>query len=250
HSFEALTPEIDSIANSMLSYERPKRWYDTKELLRLYMMLVALKHTGVPYRKLTFYIGQELVEASIAAGQPLAGYVNKRISRALKRLLGDVEFGVWFHIEPTPEKSVKRPPYHAHGILFIDDQSWFIRDSSKRKKLGRAFLKATGQDDTMCPQNWQEMKKQDLTFGWIDYSRQSRRNRMFIMDFEICPEEIGDPLSAMSHSMARRAKSFYERMLPLIRAIVGNKYLEFSFDDWRKLNEGYPDPLAFLSAAE
>ena len=98
--------------------------------------------------------------------------------------------------------------------------------------------------------NWQEMKEQDLNFGWIDYSRKGRRDRLFIMDFEICPEEVGEPLSAMSHSMARRAKLFYERLLPLVRAIVGNKYPEFSADDWRKLNDGYDDPLWFLPAAE
>lgn len=250
HSFDAIDYVCGNSQILSRKYERPRRWYDTKPLLRLYMMLVALKHAGVPYRKLTFYIGEELVEASKAAGQPLAGYVNKRISRTLKALLGDVEFGVWFHIEPTPEKSAKRPPYHAHGIIFIADPSWFIRHSNKRKKLGRAFLKATGKDETMCPQNWQEMKEQDLNFGWIDYSRKGRRDRLFIMDFEICPEEVGDPLSAMSHAMTRRAKGFYERLLPLIRAIVENKYPEFSADDWRKLNEGYDHPLWFLPAAE
>lgn len=250
HSFDAIDYLGVAVLNPTQNYERPRRWYDTKPFLRLYMMLAALKYAGVPYRKLTFHIGEKLVKESKAAGQPLAGYVNKRISRALKALLGDVEFGVWFHIEPTPEKSVKRPPYHAHGIIYIVDPSWFIRDSNKRKKLGRAFLKASGKDDTMCPHNWQEMKKQDLNFGWIDYSRKARRKRLYIMDFEICPEEVGDPLSAMSHAMTRRARGFYERLLPLIRAIVENKYSEFSADDWHKLNEGYDDPLCSLPAAE
>lgn len=214
-------------------------------------MLEALKHDGTPHWKFTFYIGADLVEKCLASQKPLAGYINKRIVRNLKQVLGGVEFGLWFHIEPTPEKSVERPPYHAHGIFYIDDESWLIRRSVRYKSVRDALWTATGLDNTMSSKKWLDLKREDMNSSWLRYSMESRNDRRWwIRDYLVCPEEVGRPLSAMTHTMRRKTRRFYERMLPLLRAIAADRYAEFDTDDWEKLNQGYPEPWLHCIVAE
>lgn len=49
HSFDAIDYVCGNSQILSRKYERPRRWYDTKPLLRLYMMLVALCSEPIPW---------------------------------------------------------------------------------------------------------------------------------------------------------------------------------------------------------
>lgn len=226
-----------------LKHQSPRRWNDVKPYTRNYMMLPTVKHDGTPHRKFTFYIGDQLITKSIEAGLPLAGHLNKRIVRNLKNVLGDIEFGLWFHLEPTPVKEIRRPSFHAHGLIYIEDELYFMRRSRKYISVIKALWAATGLDETMMTrQNWLDLQEADLNSGWIRYSTESRNNRRYPMPYEVCPESVGSPLSAMTHTFRRKTRNFYERVLPLMRAIAADRFEEFSAEDWELINKDYPAP--------
>lgn len=87
---------------------------------------------------------------------------------------------------------------------------------------------------------WLDLQYKELNVGWIHYSRKGRRGRRWkVKAWAEAQEEIGLQLSSTSHTLSRRTQEFYERMRPLVTAIVRDKFEAFSDDDWAKLNEGY-----------
>ena len=106
--------------------------------------------------------------------------------------------------------------------------------------MREALWVATGLDNTMSRKKWLDLKREDMNTGWLRYSMENRNDRRWsIRDYLVCSEEVGRPLSAMTHTMRRKTRRFYERMLPLLRAIAADRYAEFDADDWEKLNQGY-----------
>ena len=237
HAFEALTERCRMTPHSNEVYEKPKRWYDVKPLTRLCTMLFALQHNRTPYAQMTFYIGKDLIQSSKDRGVPLAKILNKRLQQRLNELLPDVEFGFWLNIEGKPDDE---EALHAHGIIFVEDETWFTIDSRKRRKLVSAIKIASDEDGTMDRTRWLDLHYKELNVGWIHYSRKGRRGRRWkVKAWAEAQEEIGLQLSSTSHTLSRRTQEFYERLRPLLTAIIRDKFEEFGDDDWAKLNEGY-----------
>lgn len=237
HSLEAICVLDRMGPHSGRKYETPKRWYDTKQSTRLYLALVALQHNNTPHQQLSFYIGKQLISRSKEKREPLAKILNKRIQRELKSVLGEVEFGFWFHIEG---KRKDKDALHAHGFIYVEKEEWFKRNSSKRRKLVAALKKATAEDGAMSPANWIDLNKKPINTFWISYCRKGRRDQSWIFSNNTTPDEtIGLQLSSMSHTLSRRTKIFYERLRPLITAIVKDRLEDFDESDWQLLNKGY-----------
>lgn len=238
HALEALEDPGPLTRHRGEKYPNPRRWYDVQPMTRLFMMLACLKVEDVPHRKLTFYIGKDLIQQSVSKGVPLAGLVNKRIHRSLSKVLGNVEFGVWFQIEPSPN-----PPYalHAHGLFYVEDEFWLRKNSAKRKALVKAIKRATGEDGSMYSSNWLDLPEGEVDAHWITYCTKGTWGPQFGERYPAAPKEIGSPVHAITHSFRRKAKNFYNRMRPLMCSIASDRFDRFGDDDWRSLNEEHAD---------
>jgi len=216
----------------------PKRWQDTTHINRRYMYLDALRCEGVPYRQITFWIGRDLVEESKRSGKPLAAWLLKRLSDRLRRLLGDTEFGLWFHLEHKPDAPDK---IHAHGLIYILDEAWFKYRSAKYRDLRDNIRTATGfvpdiDPESISMEKWLFTPNKPLNHGNQDYSTKSAREKSFHLNYAGEPtKEIGELIEATSQTLRRRSQAFYERMRPFLRAFITGDVLDWNDDQWEAI---------------
>lgn len=144
-----------------------KRWEDTTPEMQAIAIQYGLKIEQKPHCQICFHIGQPLVEEAIAARQPLAAFILRRLRQKMPALLGDAEFGLWFFVEQVPYKDES---LHAHGLLYINDDSWFPDNARKNERLRELIKKETG-DDGRVEKNWFSMREIDMDAGNIWYQR-------------------------------------------------------------------------------
>ncbi|WP_291075705.1 hypothetical protein [Hyphomonas sp.] len=253
HPIDALldNPKEFSIGGERLPL--PQRWADTSAELKRDMYLHSLVYCRIPHRPICFWIGEELVAEAISEKKDLAAWMLKRISDRLKRLLGDTEFGLWFHIEHIPGEPDK---LHAHGIIYAVDESWLASGNTQYTKLRDEIRKATGFKPEICgkgirKENWVHMQKKSLNQGYVAYSTKSSRVTTRNPRFDIAKmmpdyigvpsEEIGDRIEAVSHSLTKRAKNFYESARPIVRGFMTGKVFDWDDDDWKKAGATFDD---------
>lgn len=242
HPLDAL---FDCPTDFLMSTEKlphPKRWQDTTHVICRYMHLDALRCEGVPHRQITFWIGRDLIEESKLTGKPLAAWLLKRLSDRLRRLLGDTEFGLWFHLEHKPDDPDK---IHAHGLIYIMDESWFKYRSAKYRDLRDNIRSATGfvpdiDPESISMEKWLFTPNKPLNHGNQDYSTKSDRLKSFHLSYAGEPTlEIGELIEATSHSLRRRSQAFYERMRPLVSAFITGEVLDWDDDQWEAIGVTY-----------
>ena len=215
----------------------PQRWNDTSPKLKRRMYLGALLASDIPHRSITFWVGSKLIAQSKAKGKPLAAWLLKRISQRLKTILGDIEFGIWFHLETKPSEPDK---IHAHGIIYVADPVWLRSRTLEYKDLRESIRIATGYEPMIGgtpirKERWVHISDKPLNFGIIDYAEKSRRNRLFTAQFIGEPsEQIGNRIEATSQTLIKRGRSFYEHTRPFVRAIITNQLADWSTDEYEK----------------
>ena len=222
----------------------PQRWQYTSDFIKRYMYLDALRCAGIPHRPLCFWISPEIVEEAISNKANLAAWMLKRISERLKRLLGDSEFGLWFHLEHSPGQPEK---IHAHGLIYFADECWFEEKRTKYRAIRDAIRSATGftptiGKDAIAPERWVYTQSKELNHGYIDYCVKSRRERTANPRFDISKlmpnyvgipsVEVGGRIEAVSHSLTRRGRSFYESVLPVVRGFMNGEIYYWDKDRW------------------
>lgn len=262
HPIDALldNPKEFSVGGQKLP--RPQRWADTSAELKRDMYLYSLLYCCVPHRPICFWIGEELAAEAISKKKDLAAWMLKRISDRLKRLLGDTEFGLWFHIEHVPGEPDK---LHAHGIIYAEDEAWLTSGSSQYTKLRDEIRKATGfkpelHGKAIRKGDWVHMPKKSLNQGHVAYSTKSSRATTSNPRFNIAEmmpnyigvpsEEIGDRIEAVSHSLTKRAEEFYESVRPIVRGFITGKVFDWDDDEWRAAGATFDDGLIELEEEE
>ena len=253
HPVDAIleNPKSFSIGGEKLPL--PQRWTDTSAKLKRSMYLDALLYCRIPHRSICFWIGEELVAEATSKKKDLAAWMLKRISDRLKRLLGDTEFGLWFHIEHTPGEPHK---LHAHGIIYVTDKSWLTPGNAQYVKLREEIRKATGFEcelhgKAIRKEDWIHTPEKKLNQGYINYSAKSSRTKTRNPGFNIAnmmpnyigvpSVEIGDRIEAVSHSLTKRAKKFYESVRPTVRGFMTGKVFDWDDDDWLKAGATFDD---------
>ena len=222
------------------------------------MYLDALRFTNTPHRPICFWISQELILEAISRKENLAAWMHKRISARLTRLFGDTEFGLWFHLEHIPGQSDK---VHAHGLIFVDDESWFKPRSIRYTHLRRHIREATGFNSDIHTgdidkERWVHTPVKRLNHGYVDYCVKSRRERTAHPRFNITKlmphyvgvpsAEIGHRLEAVSASLTRRAKHFYQGVLPTVRGFMTGDVLHWDDNQWIAAGAAMTDGLDML----
>jgi hypothetical protein len=236
----------------------PQRWQYTSDYIKRHMYLDALRCTGVPHRPLCFWISRDIVEEAISKKANLAAWMLKRISERLKRLLGGTEFGLWFHLEHKPGEPEK---VHAHGLIYIADESWFEDKRTKYRAVRDEIRTATGflpniGPDAIATERWVHTQNKPLNHGYIDYCVKSRRERTSNERFNISnlmpnyvgvPSlEIGNRIEAVSHTLSRRSKSFYEAVLPVVRGFMTGEVYYWNARQWEAIGATEVDGLVEL----
>lgn len=268
HPIDVLFNSDDEFLIAGEKMPNPKRWEDLSTDAQRHYYLHCLRCEAVPFRPITFWIGADLIEQSKADGKPLAAWLLKRLSDRLRRLLGDTEFGLFFHLETTPGEPHK---LHAHGIIYISDESWFRYRSAKYTKLRNVIRDVTGFEhgieisdlynvDELPPEDlldhspllslaprrialkgiakerWLFTPHKPVNYGFINYSTKSARHQMFQFSSAGVPEpEIGERIEAASMKLRRRARDFYERIRPLMKAFQTGDILDWEDEDWKKV---------------
>lgn len=206
-----------------------QRWEDTSPIFQAAMILYALKLEGKPHRQLTFHISKHLADEAIRKKQPLQALVQKRLREHVKRLLGDVEFGMWYHIEQVPFKPDK---LHAHGLIYLHDGDWFTDNLRRNERLRDTIKIATGYDGR-GGKNWLAMRDRTMNVGWIWYSTKGARDRLrTALADSPSVEQAGKRLESRSHSLSRIGKDFYSRIRPFLNATLTNEILDWTDDEW------------------
>ena len=221
-----------------LEIEKPKRWYDTAKMFRRFMYLDCLRCEGIPHRQLTFWVGYDLLQEARTLGKPLAPWLLKRIREQVKRLLGDTEFGLWFHLEHKPGEPDK---IHAHGLIYVVDEAWFISGSRKYSQLRTAIREATGFEmglniGEITKERWVFTPDKELNHGNQYYSSKSRRGRLFKLPYMGEPDlALGTQIECTTQSLRKRAQTFYERVRPLVTAFIDGSVLDWPEERWNEL---------------
>jgi hypothetical protein len=209
-----------------------KRWEDTTPEMQAIAIQYGLKIEQKPHCQICFHIGQPLVEEALAARQPLAAFILRRLRQKMPALLGDVEFGLWFFVEQVP---YKEESLHAQGLLYINDDSWFPENARKNERLRKLIRKETG-DNSRVDNNWLLMRELDMDAGNIWYSTKASEKRMRSRHPAAAPVELtGSRLEARSQVMSRIGKEFYTRMRPFINALLTNQLLDWEESDWERV---------------
>ena len=214
----------------------PKRWRDLSPRMQAAMCLYALKYQGIPHVQLTVFVGQELQQRALSSGEPLSAILLKKLREGLKPVLGDVEFGVWFHLEKDPDSG----DIHIHGFLYIEEPGWLVENTTKNERLREVMRALTG-DDGSKGNNWNSIPENVMDFGWVDYCRKSLRKSKYAL-----PEAFGTKLDATSHCLSRIGKDFYERIRPFLIACLTNEVLDWQGDRFEEFGTSWDEDILLL----
>lgn len=206
-----------------------KRWQDTSPDFHATMILYALKLEGRPHRQLNFHIHEQLASEAQERGVDLQAHLQKLLRERLQRVLGEVEFGLWYRVEQVPFETNS---LHAHGLLYIAEADW-LKDSSRRNERLRKAIREITCDDGRRGNNWLCLADKQMNAGMVFYAAKGRRDLLRRPLASSPPIELtGHRLESRSHSLSRIGKEFYERVRPFLNAAMFGDLLDWDDAQW------------------
>lgn len=144
-------------------------------------------------------------------------------------MIGNVEFGFWFHIEQVPFQA---DTLHAHGFIYIEDERYLTNNLKDNERL-RALIREETGDDGRYGNNWLALQDLDMDAGIVWYAKKGAHDRSRSLHPAAAPiEQTGSQLEGRSHSMSRVGKEFYTRIRPFLNAAMTNEILNWDDERW------------------
>lgn len=157
-------------------------------------------------RAITLWPGEKMKSDCLSQKDNLTRRARKRLNERLRRLLGAGNYNLWINMEATPFKPFD---VHFHGVLELEDASWWKGD--KYKKLRLCIREAVGTDCAVKPQKQLKVLHSPFNDGWISYASKQRKrsSRLKSPTRHISPDFVG-PHYASTVGLISRSKSAYE----------------------------------------